>query len=239
MLLAETYPTESKFYHVISITSLAVDQVSFGVTNDVTYICPPCSYRWICPGQICWWRLQSPQPVQPGLSHCPSYWWQLLLDEVPESHHRTGKVNTKSFAYKFNEESTVCELCILSFCQNYLKCTLNFFLNSFSSFSNFFCFFGSSCTLVALDFIGGRLQNIIIIKTEQIKYANIHFKSLIMYIASYCFITLMAKHYLPARWWSGREWINIIVYVLGNICDVKTFEDTRQSWFHSYFESAI
>lgn len=114
ILLAETYPTESKFYNVIiTITCLGLDQVSFGVTNDVTYICPPCSYRWICQGQICWWHPQSPQPVQPALSHCPSYWWQLLLDEVPESHHRTGKVNTKLFAYKFNEESTVCELCIL------------------------------------------------------------------------------------------------------------------------------
>lgn len=114
ILLAETYPTESKFYNVIiTITCLGLDQVSFGVTNDVTYICPPCSYRWICQGQICWWHPQSPQPVQPALSHCPSYWWQLLLDEVPESHHRTVKVNTKLFAYKFNEESTVCELCIL------------------------------------------------------------------------------------------------------------------------------
>lgn len=74
---------------------------------------------------------------------------------------------------------------VIQYGQNYLKCTLNFFLNSFSSFSNFFCFFGSSCTLVALDFIGGRLQNIIIIKTDQIKYANVRFKSLILYIASY------------------------------------------------------
>lgn len=115
MLLAKTYPTENKLYNVIiSITCLGVDQVSFGVTNDVTYICPPCSYRWICQGQIYWWRPQSPQPVQPGLSHCPSYRWRLLLDEVLESHHRTGKVNTKEFAYTFNEESTVCELYMLS-----------------------------------------------------------------------------------------------------------------------------